>query len=88
MQGGGVPATFMGTAAAGPDLGGLGELVEAAALVDDGQGQAVATANAGLFKNVFEMNLHRTGADSQLAGDVLVFHSLFDEFEDLLFAGG
>src|SRR5579871_3341225 len=52
------------------------------------QSQAVPAADPGFFENMFQMDLHGSGSDSQFLGDFFVFGALFHQFEDLLLARG
>src|ERR1700676_477208 len=52
------------------------------------EGQAVATAHAGFFENVFQVNLDRSRTDPQFTGDFLVLEPLFNQLENLLLPRG
>lgn len=60
--------------------------LEDALFLEAGEGEAVASADAGFLEDVFEVDLDSAGADAEFACDLFILEALFDEFEDLLFA--
>ncbi len=64
---------------AGSGLGALAEAVE---------GEAIAAVDAGFLEDVLEVDFDGAGADAEGIGDFAVAEALFDEVEDLGFAGG
>src|ERR1035437_10378634 len=59
-----------------------------AAVLQSAEGEAVAAADAGFFKNMLEMDFDGPRADTEIVGDLLILEALFDQFEHLLLARG
>lgn len=57
-------------------------------MAQTGQGEAIATAYPGLFKDVLEVDLDRTGTDAEFSGDFTIFEAVLDQIHDLGLARG
>src|ERR1035441_10521564 len=55
-------------------------------MLQAGESQSVAAANAGFFEDVFEVDFHRSGADAERFGDLLILQPALHQIHDLQLA--
>src|ERR1017187_9963058 len=52
-------------------------------MLQAGERQSIAAVNTGFLENVFQVDLHRSGADAEGFGDLLILQPVLHQIHDL-----
>src|ERR1700679_2574085 len=57
-------------------------------VLEAGEGEAIAATDSGLLEDVLQVDLHGSGLDAELTGDIAIAQTFFDEHHHLALAVG